>query len=330
MRLESPLYLFLLLLLPLISLFHKKWSRFSKVTLRYSNINLLRYDRWDWKAFLAKYSLAIRLFLTGLMIFALARPQAGESYEDYLTEGIDIVLAIDASGSMRAEDFAPKNRLEVAKEKAKEFIKGRKGDRIGVIVFGEESFTLCPLTLDYSFLLKRIDELHIGTVPEAKTAIGMALANGLNRLRSSKEKSKVIILLTDGMNNAGKIDPLTAAEIARTLSVRIYTIGIGKEGFVRIPVQDPFMGQTYARMKTEIDEDTLQKIADKTGGHFFRATSEEALQKIYETIDEMEKTHIQVRVYTDYRELFPYLLWPAFLLLLLERVSARTWLRVLP
>lgn len=330
MRFESPFYLLLLLILPLLYLYYRRFLHHSKAVLRYSQVGLLRQRKKDWKIAAVEYVFPVRLALLALLITALGRPQTGQSYEQYLTDGIDIVMAIDASGSMMAEDFAPKNRLEVAKEKAAEFIKGRKGDRIGMVVFGEESFTLCPLTLDYPFLLKRVNELHIGIVPEDKTAVGMALANALNRLRSSSAKSKVIILLTDGMNNTGKIDPLTAAEMAKTLKIKIYTIGIGKEGIVRIPVQNALVGQTYAQMKTEIDEATLQKIADNTGGLYFRADSERALQKIYKTIDGLEKTKVEVKVYTDYKEIFPYLLWPAFLLFLIERILARSVLRTLP
>jgi len=266
----------------------------------------------------------------GLIILALARPQAGLSYQEYITEGLDIMLVVDASGSMMAEDFAPKNRLEVAKERMTEFVQGRKGDRIGVVVFGEESFTLCPLTADYIFLIKRIKDLNIGIVPEDKTGIGVGLMNALNRLKESKAKTKVIILLTDGVNNTGNIEPLTAAEVARTVGIKVYTIGVGKDGVVRIPVRHPVLGKQYAQMQTDIDEETLLAIAEKTGGLYFRATTENALQNIYQTIDKMEKTKIETKIYTDYRELFPLLLWPAFFLLFLERIAARTFLRMLP
>jgi Ca-activated chloride channel family protein len=198
------------------------------------------------------------------------------------------------------------------------------------VVFGEESFTLCPLTSDYTILLKRIEELKLGIVPEDKTAIGMGLANSLNRIKASKAKSKVIILLTDGVNNAGKIDPLTAAEMANSLNVKIYTIGVGKEGWVRIPVQGPLMERTYVQMKTEIDEDTLREISERTGGLYFRASSEEALGEIYQKIDALEKTHVEVKIYAEYRELFPYLLWPVLIFFLIEGISTRSWLRVLP
>ncbi len=330
MRFESGWYLLLLILPFLIYFYHQRWFPISQGSLRFSDLSLIQKRQKDWKTEWARYSPLLRLILLSFFIIALARPQTGQSYEEYLTEGIDIVMAIDASGSMMAEDFDPKNRLDVAKQKVIEFIKGRKGDRIGMVVFGEESFTLCPLTLDYAFLSKRVEELHIGVVPEEKTAIGMGIANALNRLRSSHAKSKIVILLTDGMNNAGKVDPIIAAEMAKALNVKIYTIGIGKEGITRIPVQNPLIGQTYAQIKTEIDEVTLQKIANTTGGLYFRATSEKALQEIYQTIDRLEKTKMEIKVYTDYREVFPYILWPVFLIFVLERILARSLLRKLP
>jgi Ca-activated chloride channel family protein len=330
LRFESPYYLFLLLLLAVIYLLRDKTFGSAKGTLRHSNLRMFEHAPSNVKTWIVKHVFLLRLLLMGMVIFALARPQVGQSFENYLTEGIDIILAIDASGSMRAEDFAPKNRLEVAKEKVREFIKNREGDRIGMVVFGEESFTLCPLTSDYLFLLKRIDELHLGVVPEDKTAIGMGLANSLNRLKTSKAKSKIIILLTDGVNNAGKIHPLTAAQMAKSLNVKIYTIGIGKEGWVQMPVEHPLMGKTYIQMKTEIDEETLHNIAEQTGGLYFRASSEEALKEIYHKIDRMEKTKSQVKIYAEYREFFPYLMWPVFFLLFIERILARIWLRVLP
>ncbi len=330
MRFESGWYLLLLVFPFLIYFCHQKWFSYTQSSLQYSNLTLIQKRQKDWKIECVRYSPILRLILLSFFIIALARPQTGQSYEEYLTEGIDIMMAIDASGSMMAEDFAPKNRLDVAKEKVIEFIKKRKADRIGMVVFGEESFTLCPLTLDYAFLSKRVQELRMGVVPEEKTAIGMGIVNALNRLRSSHAKAKIIILLTDGMNNAGKVDPLIAAEMAKALNVKIYTIGIGKEGITRIPVQNPLIGKTYAQMKTEIDEVTLQKIANATGGLYFRATSEKALQKIYQTIDKLEKTKIEIKVYTDYREIFPYILWPAFLIFVLERMLARGFLRKLP
>lgn len=329
MRFESSFYLLLVLILPLFILKWRLRVR-SDPSFRYSDLTRVRARARSWGEAVLRALFPLRIFLLAMMVLALARPQDGESYEDYLTQGIDIMLAVDASGSMRAEDFYPKNRLEVSKEKMKEFIRGRRGDRIGMVVFGEEAFTLCPLTLDDDFLLKRVEALKLGMVPEEKTAIGTALATSLARLRDSQAKSKVIILLTDGMNNAGKVDPATAAEMAKALNVKIHTIGIGKEGYARVPVRDPMMGVSYARMKTEIDENTLREISGQTGGLYFRAESEEGLSEIYKTIDQMEKTSVEVKVYADYRELFPYLLWPAFLLFLLERLLARTALRVLP
>ncbi|MBI1870435.1 MAG: VWA domain-containing protein [Chlamydiae bacterium] len=330
MRLESPWFLFLFLILPCLYFYQKKWGKHLKAALFYSDVRGIQGGLSHWKVKLVKGALIWKGLAVVLVIVALARPQSGESYEEYSTEGIDLMLAIDVSGSMLAEDFHPKNRVEVAKERAKEFIKSRRGDRMGVLVFGEDSFTLCPLTSDDSFLLKRVDEIKVGIVPEEKTAMGMGIVNGLNRLRRSSGKSKVMILLTDGVNNAGKIDPLTATEMAKALGVKIYTIGIGREGLVPVPINDPMLGRTYAQMKTEIDEEVLKKIADRTGGLYFRATSEEALKKIYEKINTMEKTESKTKIYTNYRELFPLFLWPALVIFLVDRLSARSWLRVLP
>ncbi|MBI1883643.1 MAG: VWA domain-containing protein [Chlamydiae bacterium] len=329
MRLESPFYLLLFLVLGLFYFLYHKFSQKSHASLKCSLVSTLP-KKSDWKTRIFQKSFFLRLLALALLIMGLSRPQSGESYEEYLTEGIDIILTLDASGSMLAEDFSPKNRLEVAKEKMTEFIRVRKADRIGLVVFGEDSFTLCPMTSDNTFLLNRVQELKVGMVPEDKTAMGLGLANALNRLRESHAKSRVIVLLTDGMNNAGKIDPLTAAQLAKALNVKVYTIGIGKEGFVRIPVQDPFGRKTYAKMKTEIDEDTLKKISQETGGLYFRATSEDALEKIYKTINDMEKTEIKTKIYTDYHELFLIFVWLGLLIFLIERIAARTWLRVLP
>jgi Ca-activated chloride channel family protein len=331
MRLESPLFLILFFFLFLIYFLQKRFSKQYQTPLRFSKMESAMVNTsGDWKIRAVKVLPAARWISYGLIVVALARPQSGLSYQEYITEGLDIMLLVDASGSMMAEDFAPKNRLEVAKERMVEFIQERKGDRIGVVVFGEESFTLCPLTTDYMFLRKRIEDLNIGIVPEEKTGIGIGLMNALNRLKKSDAKTKIIILLTDGVNNTGNIEPLTAAEVSKTMGIKVYTIGVGKDGIVRIPVQHPVLGKQYAQMKTDIDEKTLLEIAEKTGGLYFRATTENALQSIYRTIDKMEKTKIETKIYTDYKELFPFLLWPAFLLLFFERVSARTFLRVLP
>ncbi len=272
---------------------------------------------------------ALRFFSVALLLIALARPQSFTSGENISTEGIDIVMMLDISGSMLAEDFKPKNRLEAAKVVAADFVKGRVNDRIGLVVFAAQSFTQCPLTLDYGIVLRFLKEIKIGMIEDG-TAIGMAIGNCVNRLKDSKAKSKVVILLTDGRNNRGELDPITAAKVAKTFNVRIYTIGAGKRGEALYPVDDPLFGKRYVRVPVQIDEDLLKKVADITGGKYFRATDRTSLEKIYAEIGEMEKTKIEVTEYTRYSELFlPYAL-AALLLLLLEIILANTKFRKIP
>jgi len=277
----------------------------------------------------------VRFLAIGGLIIAFARPQIVEREEEIQTEGIDIMLALDISGSMRAEDFKPENRLHVAKEVVVEFLELVTNDRIGLVVFAGQAFTQCPLTLDYDVLRTMIERVEIGMIEDG-TAIGTALANSVNRLRDSKAKSKVAILLTDGENNAGKIDPETAAKVARAMDVRVYTIGVGKEGGAPIPVDHPVFGKTYARnpdgslVLTKIDEAALKRIAATTGGQYFRATDAEALKKIYEEILDLERTKFQVKQFEKVQELYRWAAVPAIWLLLFELLLVSTRLRVLP
>jgi Ca-activated chloride channel family protein len=231
---------------------------------------------------------------------------------------------------MRAEDFKPLNRLDAAKKAAEEFVKERKNDRIGIVVFSELSFTQCPLTLDYGAVLDFIDNVEIGMTQTDGTAIGTAIVTCVNRLKDSVAKSKVIILLTDGRNNRGEIDPLTAAKTAGAMDIKIYTIGAGVPGGAMYPVDDPIFGKRYIRMREDLDEDTLIKIASATEGRYFRATSSKKLKEIYSKIDRMEKTDIKVSEYTEYTELFPYFLLPAILMFFVEIVLFNTYLRKIP
>ena len=331
MRLASPWFLLLLLIMPLMVIYYRKGKGKLTGTLRFPYLAMVKkqFSYTSLRSLLVQRWPIVRMVIVILFIGALCRPQAGRGYTEYFTKGIDIMLAIDASGSMLAEDFNP-NRLESAKETASEFVKGRKGDRIGLVVFGEKSFAQAPLTLDYDLLTKRIKELFVGIVPQDRTAIGMAIANSINRLRDSDAKSKVIILLTDGMNNSGKIDPVTAAGLAKTLGIKIYTIGVGKEGIVRVPVTHPLYGKQYAQMETDVDEETLIAIAEETGGLFFRAESEEALEEIYKQINDLEKTKVEVKEYTEYKELFYWLLFPALFLILFELFLLNVWAMKIP
>jgi Ca-activated chloride channel family protein len=249
-----------------------------------------------------------------LLVAALARPQTGAARVEITSEGIDIVLALDISGSMKAEDFKPNNRLFVAKEVARRFVEGRTGDRIGLVVFAGGAYTQCPLTMDYGILTSLIEAVDFGNVPDG-TAIGMALATSVNRLREAQGKSRVVILLTDGQNNAGEIDPVTAAEAARALGVKVYTIGAGTDGPAQIPVDDPVFGRRYVTIDASVDEESLRTIAEITGGRFFRATSPEALAAIYRNIDRMEKTEAETVEYIQYDEKGPLLALIAALVL---------------
>jgi len=271
----------------------------------------------------------LRMAAIFIFILALARPQAGQKEEEIITEGIDIMLTLDISGSMKAEDFAPQNRLGAAKDVLRDFIKSRRNDRIGLVVFSRYSFTQCPLTLDYGTLLELLDKVDIGMIEDG-TAIGMAITNAVNRLRDSAVKTKIIALLTDGVNNAGKIDPLTASKAAKALGIKIYTIGAGKPGGAMYPVEDPIFGKRYVRIDTEIDETLLKNIADETGGLYFRAKDKEGLAEIYKTIGRLEKTKIETKEYANYTELAGVFMLPGFLLLILEIILGNTLFRKIP
>lgn len=335
MRVASPLFLLLFLLVPLLIWFYRLDRQRRKGSLRFSDFSVIR--RLQSPATLRYRHLltVFRIAAVALAVTALARPQAGLRSEEIITEGIDIVLTLDISGSMRAEDFKPRNRIYVAKQVLAEFIKGRTSDRIGLVVFAGQSFTQCPLTLDYNVLLRLLEEVDTGMVEDG-TAIGMGIATAVNRLRRSDAKSKVIILLTDGVNNTGAIDPVTAARTARALDVKFYAVGVGKEGGAPIPVDDPVFGRTYARnpdgslVLTEIDEGILQEIARITGGEYFRATDAQTLAQIYRRIDALERTEIETKAYTRYSELFSYFLLPAVVLLAAETLLTHTRFRKLP
>jgi len=318
-----------LVIVILMVLYRLKKGRVYAATIKYSDLKIVKRSaktgRAKWRGLLN----VMRVIAIALLVVALARPQAGTENREVTSEGIDIMLALDVSGSMKAEDFKPENRLFVAKEEIKKFVHKRYSDRIGLVVFSQSSFTQCPLTLDYGVLLTFLDQVRFGMIQDG-TAIGMALANCINRLRESPSKSKVIILLTDGVNNAGQIDPLTAAGIAKTMNVKIYTIGVGKPGNAMYPVEDPIFGKRYVYLPNEIDEEGLRQIAVKTGGKYFRARSVKELEEIYTEIDELEKTEIKVNEYVQYQELFPPFVYAGLLLLLLEIFLGQTVFRKIP
>jgi len=329
-RFADPWYLAAFILIPVmvywyIRIYHKGTGK-----LKYSDISLLKGIGQSLKQRLRHSLFLLRLLAFILLVLALARPQSSSQEEEISTEGVDIVLALDVSSSMLAEDFKPNNRLEAAKIVAQEFVKGRKNDRLGMIVFAGESFTQCPLTLDYGVLLTLLDQIKVADKNWDGTAIGMGIVNAVNRLKDSKAQSKVVILLTDGVNNWGQVDPITASRIAESFNIKIYTIGAGTRGTAMYPVEDPVFGKRYVPMEVQIDEQVLQKMADITGGRYFRATDEKKLRDIYSEISEMEQTRIEVNEYTKYEELFVNYAGAGFLLLLLELFLANTLLRKIP
>lgn len=311
-------------------IYHKvRRGRTESVSIKYSDLKIVRRAAKTGRQKFRFVLTLLRIFAIVALITAFARPQAGTENREVSAEGVDIMLALDVSGSMKAEDFKPHNRLYVAKEEIKKFVQKRISDRIGLVIFSQSSFTQCPLTLDYGVLLNFLDQVKFGMIQDG-TAIGMALANSINRLRETPSKSKIIVLLTDGVNNAGQIDPLTAATIANTMGVKIYAIGVGKPGNAMYPVDDPIFGKRYVYLPNEIDEETLQQIADKTGGKYFRARSEKELEDIYTEIDELEKTEIKVSEYVQYKELFPDFIYAGLILLILEILLAQTVFRKIP
>lgn len=272
----------------------------------------------------------LRLVALGLLILGLARPQSGARQQEITTEGIDIMMVMDVSTSMLAEDFKPKNRLEAAKTVAEEFIKGRTNDPIGLVIFAGEAFSQCPLTLDYGVVTQILDKLQVAPREWDGTAIGNGLATAVDRLKNGKAKSKVVILLTDGENNAGEVDPITAAQVAQAFNIRVYTIGAGTRGTALYPVDDPIFGRRYVPMQVNIDEKLLRRIAATTGGRYFRATDTRKLRAIYKEIGQLEKTKIEVKEFTRYSELFFYYVLGALALIVVEVVLANTYLRKLP
>ena len=323
----SPVFLYGLFILPLLVAWYFRKNRVDTADLRYSSLSPFSSLRPTLKERLHHLPFLLRLLVIGALIVALARPQTSASGENVYTEGIDIVLLLDISGSMLAEDFSP-NRIEAAKQVAQDFIDGRQHDRIGLVIFAGQSFTQCPMTLDYHVLKNLLRQVKPGMVEDG-TAIGMAIAQGVNRLKDSKAKSKVMILLTDGVNNRGEIDPITAAQIAQTFAIRIYTIGVGTIGEAPYPVQTPF-GIRYQNMPVDVDEKTLQQIAGMTDGEYFRATNNRTLRQIYNEIDKLEKTRIEVRQYRSYTELFPIWAGLGMLLMITEFTVRGTLFRKIP
>jgi Ca-activated chloride channel family protein len=329
-RFLHPLWLAALLAGPLWLWIRRRRGSGDRTWVRFPSLEMAAGLPRTWAARLQPALPWIRAAGLALAVVALARPQAGHSEEEILTRGIDIVVTIDHSGSMAAEDFKPRNRLHVAKEVVSDFIAGRRHDRIGMVKFAARAVTLCPTTLDYGLLHEALGEIELARKDEDGTAIGMGLASAVNRLRRSDAKSRVIILLTDGRNNRGQIDPLTAAQAARAFGIKVYVVGVGTEGEAPFPIEDPMFGKRYALMRVDLDEESLTEIARLTGGLYFRATDSESLQKIFDHIDSLERSDLKVRQHVLYAELFPVFLWPAAALLALEQVLRHGWLRRVP
>jgi Ca-activated chloride channel family protein len=323
----NPEFFYLLfLLIPLIIWYVWK-DREANAAIRFSTLKGFSGAGRTAKYWLRHILFAVRLIILSLIIVVLARPQSVNKWQDVNTEGIDIIIALDISGSMLAQDFRP-DRLEASKAVAIEFVSGRPTDRIGLVVYSAESFTQCPLTTDHAVLINLFHDIKSGMIEDG-TAIGMGLANAVSRLKDSKAKSKVIILLTDGVNNRGSIAPLTAAEIARTFNIRVYTIGVGTQGTAPAPVQTPY-GVQIRQVPVEIDEQILQQIAQVTDGKYFRATNNQKLIEIYKEIDQMEKSKIDVREYSRKEEEYLAYGLVAVILLLFEIIIRKTVLRNIP
>jgi Ca-activated chloride channel family protein len=326
MRWDAPWALAALLLLPLLV-----WRRRQDVA-RGAAVLWIRVAG-AWGAGLA--ALPVRAvgvapwLVLSVALLALARPQEGLRQSETETRGVDIVLALDISPSMRAEDFRPRNRLFVAKETAREFIRQRPHDRVALVAFAATSFTQCPLTLDHTVLVELLSGLDFG-MAEDGTAIGMGLATAVSRLKESKTPSKVVVLLSDGESNRGAIDPLTGAELARALGVKVYTILVGRGGVVPVPVDDPVFGRRIEMVRMDVDETTMREIARRTGGRFFRAVDADALANIYAAIDRLERAPIRSLEYREYVDLGPLFLGVAAVLLLLHGLSGSTWAFRLP
>jgi Ca-activated chloride channel family protein len=330
MRFEDPWVLVLLALIPCMLVYG--WRRSGSACIRFSSLNVLAQLPQPVSVPLRRSMPLLRCLAAILIILALARPQSGVKSVEVKSTGVDIILCLDSSGSMRALDFTTdgkrNTRMAAVKSVVSEFVRGREHDRIGMVVFGEEAFTQCPLTLDYGVLLSLLDALEVGMAGDA-TAIGTALGICVKRFKDVESASRVIVLVTDGVNNTGTLTPLTAARLAQSFDIKIYTIGIGSEGKAPFEV-DSLFGKQYVYLDADLDEDTLRDIARLTGGQYFRATDTDALRQIYRQIDVMEKTEVQVKEYTEYNELFLWLLLPALCLLFVETVLVNTRFMKIP
>lgn len=328
MRFMHPLYFFLFLTLALLVYLELRRKhpavRFSDLSFLKSNVGMISRSKM-----VSYVSFVLALLVLTLVIIGLARPQKGRIYEEIEKRGVDIMLCLDISSSMQAEDFTPKNRLFVAKEKAREFIAKRKGDQIGLVVFSAGALTQCPLTFDHKILEELLDYVNTGIIEDG-TAIGMGLATAVSRFQESKAKEKLIVLLTDGVNNAGEIDPISAARLARSLEIKVYCIGVGSKGPVPYPVDDPIFGRRYVQVEIDLDMEILNEIAATTQGRAFLATDEQSLKMIYEEIDKLEPTTFKVAQHTVYAEKAGSVLLGASIIFIFTLIVSSTLLRSIP
>ena len=331
MTFAQPWLLLLLLLLPLLAWWRGK--RGQQAAFLYSSVQLVKSVANLNRSSAGQFLAAMRWLSLALFIVGLARPQLVESESSVKASGIDIVVALDLSGSMESEDFRLKgervNRLVIAKDVLRQFVERRPSDRIGLVAFAGKAYIASPLTLDHDFLQQNIDRLQLHSIEDG-TAIGSGLSAAVNRLREVQSKSKIVILMTDGQNNAGKVPPLTAAEAAQALNIKVYTIGVGTRGTAPMPRVNPFGQKVYVQVPVDIDEETLKAVAEKTGGRYYRADSSETLRSIYDSIDKLEKTEREMKRYVQIEELFPFVVVPGFALLLLEILLSHTIWRKLP
>ncbi len=326
MEWANPEWFWALLILPvLMGVYIYRFATKKTTSLSFSSLEFAENLPGNWKAHLHWLTALLKWSGFALLIIALARPQEKLTTVERNAEGIDIVMVIDISSSMRAEDLKP-NRFEAAREVAKQFVDKRVSDRIGLVTFAMKSFTVVPPTLDYKLLTQLLDDLEMGLIEDG-TAIGMGIATAINRLKESEAKSKVIILLTDGQNNAGEIDPVTAADLAVTYGIKIYTIGAGTRGTAPYPIQDPIFGRRYQNIEVNIDEEMLTSVAQLTGGKYYRATDTEELLRVYNEIDQLETSKIEELIYTDYTDEYPLYLGLSLLFFILALATDRFVLR---
>lgn len=328
---KTPLILLLIpVLLALLYFYHR---RRPSASFRFSSLSLMSQLETTWRLRWSFVPWILRILILVLLLIALAGPRKLLAQSKLTSEGIDIVLALDVSGSMSAEDYVINNqrisRLDIIKQTVEKFIEQRPDDRLGLVVFGSQAYTVCPLTTDHNWLLENLRQIRIGVIQDA-TAIGSGIATSLLRLKNSKAKSRIIVLLTDGVNNSGKIDPLTAAKTAQALGVKIYTIGAGTKGIVPFPVTDAFGNRYYENAQFDLDEDSLKKIAMMTGGEYFRAADTESLRHIYAEIDKLEKTKIDEKGYKQYEPLFGFYVLAAMVLLAVENILTNSLFLKIP